>query len=756
MERKRKLPPRAAARQEQAAKKRNVTTRQSSTPAVAEPPPREPTPSPPPPPPPPLPKSIEVGKPLPTVEEPQPKNLSCKEYQSVSESGVMSESLSRSRHKWISEGLFEKFWSKPHKRKGVLQEDPNNPPKDSMMKVGLVTLTIEPHIVEATMYAVKTSKLLPHQQQRFKPNPQPPGQATPIGQPQQPTVVQPQPQQQKQQQPHPNPSAPAQQPVLARPILQYGPPNGAMRPPPIPTSPVTTTPTSMATPAASTPGTTPAGAVPVSANSTSAAPTSAAPVSPKSSSPALPAVPPASSPAEIHVKATASPNPGPPSVAQPAQPSAPQQGQPQAQSQGVVASTPTPTPAPEASQHSSPPPNTAPLASGAHPPSSTIQTPLQPAGAPQLITRPDGELAKFQKIIDQLNAEYRQRGGQQGPSADRLLVDGRTVKYFADEVRTILDIVLASNPNQKSSELRPPPRSDPLVVLLVKTALENQRIKDMIRRIAEGKPGFTDATDLKQTLDRLHRDAKITPKATTTPGPSPLRQPPVNGSPAASQPKTQAPQGAQQANQQIKSKASSHVNRPDLSAVVFDFGSGDRYLFPRYSILEFLPSQSGQHVVASFLIVRKGSASEYGGDPKLDYYQPVTIRLQTTTGRHLENLARVVAPQDEVRRYMDDVMDNMTRAEYVLLAMRLPRADFDPQEVVPKVEDSKASSPTPKSEPETDNNTTPKPGVLWTTGSSNKATVSALPVKLQDPEQEAQSKYERLIRSVAEKEVDGL
>jgi hypothetical protein len=69
----------------------------------------------------------------------------------------MSESLARSRHKWISEGLFEKFWAKPHKRKGVLQEDPKNPPKDSMMKVGLVTITIEPHIVEATMYAVKTS-----------------------------------------------------------------------------------------------------------------------------------------------------------------------------------------------------------------------------------------------------------------------------------------------------------------------------------------------------------------------------------------------------------------------------------------------------------------------------------------------------------------------------------------------------------------------------------------------------------------------
>lgn len=366
----------------------------------------------------------------------------------------------------------------------------------------------------------------------------------------------------------------------------------------------------------------------------------------------------------------------------------------------------------------------------------------------------DGELAKFQKIIDQLNAEYRQRGGQQGPSADRLLVDGRTVKYFADEVRTILDIVLASNPNQKSSELRPPPRSDPLVVLLVKTALEDQRTKDMIRRIAEGKPGFTDATDLKQILDRLHRDAKITPKA-PAPAPSPLKQPAANG-PPASHTKPQAPQGNQQqgSQQAIRSKAPTHSNRPDISAVVLDFGSGDRYLFPRFSILEFLPTQSGQQVVASFLIVRKGSTSEYGGDPALDYYQPVTIRLQTTTGRHLENLARVVAPQDEVRRYMDDVMDNMTRAEYVLLAMRLPRAEFDPEEAVPAVEDSKASSPTPKSEPETDN-ATPKPGVLWTTG-SNKAKVASLPVKLQDPEQEAQSKYERLIRSVAEKDVESV
>jgi len=125
--------------------------------------------------------------------------------------------------------------------------------------------------------------------------------------------------------------------------------------------------------------------------------------------------------------------------------------------------------------------------------------------------------------------------------------------------------------------------------------------------------------------------------------------------------------------QALRSKGPPPSSKPDISAVVFEFvgGSGDRFLFPKYSILEYLP---GGQVIASFLIVRKGSSAESKSyDPKLDYYQPITIRLFTHQTRQLEALAKVVAPPDEVRRYMDDIMDNMTRAEYVLLAMRLPR-----------------------------------------------------------------------------------
>jgi len=292
------------------------------------------------------------------------------------------------------------------------------------------------------------------------------------------------------------------------------------------------------------------------------------------------------------------------------------------------------------------------------------------------------ELTSFQRIIDQITIEYKRRGGQQGPSADRLIVDGKTVKYFADEVRAILDIVLATNPQQKSSNLLPPAGSDALVVALVKAALDDINTRGMIRRIAENKPGFTDATDLKAILDKLHKNI-----LTAAPpfSPKPPQQPqsattPVNGvpnghmanqlvSPSAAHP---APHNPPQ--QALRSKGPPPVAKPEISALVLEFagGNGDRYLFPKFSIIEYL--QGGHQAYASFLIVRKGSHLEYGGDAKLDYYQPVTIRLFSSS-RHLDNLHRVVAPQDEVRRYMDDVMDNMTRAEYVVLAMRLPRGD---------------------------------------------------------------------------------
>ncbi|OBS19647.1 hypothetical protein FPOA_11372 [Fusarium poae] len=741
------MPARAAARGESAAKKRNVTPRERSATPAAPPPAAVPVPDPEPeePPPPPLPKSVQAGKPLPTVEVAQPEDLSSKEYQSVGESGVLAESLSRSRHKWISEGLFAKYWTKPHKRKGVLIEDPKNPPKETMSKVGNVTITVEPHIIEATMYVVKDPK----------------------------PKIQPLPQQQPQQ----------------RPIIQYGPPNGSMPPPlapqasitsapsqnktatpkPIPPSPSQTSARSPAQPPqplprapqdktgvpapAQKPGNAPLPNITPSPNPTFQPRPQAVggPVAPSPAAPPVAHTPPSVSGPAVPASA---PAPAGPMVA-PAMSTAPRPPNAQAPASGLAKPAPAPVPPAPGPAASGPAPAAKPSAND---PVITLlaQRASGDAELRDLMKRvavgqaKDGELAHFQKIIDQLSAEYRRTGGQQGPSADRLLVDGRTVQYFATEVRTILDIVLASNPNQKSSDLRPPHGSDPLVVQLVKTALDDQKARDMIRRIAESRPGFTDSIDLKEILDRLHRDMKSAPQS--SPAPVQIRQQVPNGMPnghartnsTVSSPNPQA----------LRSKGPPPTPKQDITAVVFDFGSGDRYLFPKFSILEYLPTASGQQVVASFLIVRKGSTSEYGGDPKLDYYQPVTIRLFTQTGRQLENLARVVAPQDEVRRYMDDVMDNMTRAEYVLLAMRLPKASLDGEKDGTASEEPRTNASTPKPDVALESKSAPKPGVLWTSkGNSETPPVEGrLSKQARDAEQEAEAKYQRLINQVSAKD----
>lgn len=288
------------------------------------------------------------------------------------------------------------------------------------------------------------------------------------------------------------------------------------------------------------------------------------------------------------------------------------------------------------------------------------------------------ELERFQAIIDEITAESKRRGTP-GPSADRLLVDGKTVRYFADEVRTILDIVLASNPKQDSATLRPPDGSNPLVVQLVKKALDDIQTRDLVTRIAENRPQFSDATDLKAVLDILKRDIVRENERLKkeSPAPSNVSTHPTRLNGVSNGHALITQHNSASAPQQLRSKGPPPPSsKPDISAIVFEFsgGNGDRYLFPKFSILEYVPVPQGQQVIASFLIVRKGSGSEYPvADPTLDYYQPMTIRLYTPTGRHLDHLARVVAPEDEVRRYMDDVMDRMTRAEYVLLAMRLPR-----------------------------------------------------------------------------------
>jgi hypothetical protein len=85
MERKRKLPARAAARVEHASKKRNSSTPPELSTALARPPSEPVEPLDQDPPPAALPNSLQPGHPLPTVEKPQPEDLSHAEFQSIQE-----------------------------------------------------------------------------------------------------------------------------------------------------------------------------------------------------------------------------------------------------------------------------------------------------------------------------------------------------------------------------------------------------------------------------------------------------------------------------------------------------------------------------------------------------------------------------------------------------------------------------------------------------------------------------------------------
>ncbi|OMP86813.1 hypothetical protein BK809_0000488 [Diplodia seriata] len=128
--------------------------------------------------------------------------------------------------------------------------------------------------------------------------------------------------------------------------------------------------------------------------------------------------------------------------------------------------------------------------------------------------------------------------------------------------------------------------------------------------------------------------------------------------------------------------------QPTYRALCIDFNTnGDRLLFPRETILEALP---GNQVLASFLKVHKVDQATLSQLPKTqtyyspgkEYYQPITVRFRATSPADshstgvLQCLFRWVRPQDEVRKFMEEVMDRAEPAEDVELAARLPREGF--------------------------------------------------------------------------------
>lgn len=79
-------------------------------------------------------------------------------------------------------------------------------------------------------------------------------------------------------------------------------------------------------------------------------------------------------------------------------------------------------------------------------------------------------------------------------------------------------------------------------------------------------------------------------------------------------------------------------------------------------------------VTASFMVTRKPI------DDLDEYYQPITITLESPSNRTLEILQKVVADQETTCKHMKHLMETRKRAEDSFLVFRLRR---DPNEVVP-------------------------------------------------------------------------
>ncbi|GAB1217718.1 hypothetical protein ATERTT37_006959 [Aspergillus terreus] len=350
------------------------------------------------------------------------------------------------------------------------------------------------------------------------------------------------------------------------------------------------------------------------------------------------------------------------------------------------------------------------------------------------------------------------------------------------------------NPNQPPQPAKPSP--DPVIQMLATRAASDPELKALMRVVASSKASQEQLRAFQAHIDELnaiirareqHQLRQQQQQQQQGPPYPPYQQGPYQGQQPALQ--SRPPQYGSPASHYRQ--APPPPPRQNYKSVVFEFtspltpygsstsghaGSGDRYLFPEYSILEWLPG--GNTVLASFLLVRKvdpntpfpietgsetgnsrakgksskskkadkskgkNAESEKGKDttsnqsstPATDakenatqatpaggpaeksddkaaaasgkqankdastdkpedakkadnlkeYYQPVTFRIHSTNPKVLEPLGRVVKPPDEVRKYMNEIMDRAERAPDGFLAFRLPREEPDE----PEAEDS--------------------------------------------------------------------
>ncbi|KAL4890972.1 hypothetical protein BDV59DRAFT_76171 [Aspergillus ambiguus] len=721
----------------------------------------------------PLPTKLKEGEGLPISRSPQPQNLSSKQYQSIAESAVLLASLERSKKKWLSDGILVRYWTKPKKTKRE-QIEGKNPPKDTMSKVGACSIVVGPHLFDAMLYTVKD------------PNAPPPIQYTP---PQRPMVHYGHPnsfQQYHHPYPHAHPSQHARQHPQHSPANAASPqpgyhqgggpstpshqartPNQSQRPPSGPQSAQRPSPAQPAQPAKPSPDP----VIQMLATRAASDPELKALMrvvaSSKASQEQLRAF-------QAHIDELNA------IIRAREQHQLRQQQQQQQQGRPSTPQSQS-SRTPQQAQH-------------AAPPQAPQQTPSQTTAQPS--TQPGKN-----EIQPQNNTTAAKPQQQPQTPAQNQSQEQRFPRVEVQVPKPSPSLVPGSQPSTPNAavQVQVPPPQKPNTTPQVKQ-----------------EPGATSSQPIssQQPAPVGGPQSSVKPASPAVQPMPPPQQPPAGPPrPGPQYPAyQQAPyQGHQPPLQSRPPQYGSPVPhyrpapppppRLNYKSVVFEFtspltpygsstsghaGSGDRYLFPEYTILEWLPG--GNTVLASFLLVRKvdpnapfpietgsetgnsrakgksskskkakgkeaesekgkdkekgkedGNAQPTGSqnatpaadtkengaaDPKpvdgnadgktggepgtpnpdkdakksenlKEYYQPVTFRIHSTNPKVLEPLARVVKPPDEVRKYMNEIMDRAERAPDGFLAFRLPREEQDETEAEDSSTVKKAGTPIP-------------------------------------------------------------
>ena len=251
------------------------------------------------------------------------------------------------------------------------------------------------------------------------------------------------------------------------------------------------------------------------------------------------------------------------------------------------------------------------------------------------------------------------------------------------------------------------PQSDPVIQILATRAASDHALKSLMKVVASGQASPTQLREFQSHIDEINSSlqkgkdlerrasevSQAPPPARETIPQASVEYDDHNHEPAVKRPDlpTTAP-APDPTNVPIKIEPiHTHYyptappprpkpyhpppSKPEVHSIVFDFGgTGDRFSFPRYSILDYIIG--GTEVIVSFLVTRRGSFSRVKRyKDNRNYYQPVSMRLTAQNARTLEPLSRIVAPRDEVRKYMEGIFDKMAPAELVYLATRLPRSE---------------------------------------------------------------------------------